>query len=58
MAAPEVARFLASLATGRVSASTQNQAFSALLFLYREVLEGGVLNRSVRGVRSPLDGLL
>jgi integrase len=39
MGAAEVAGFLGSLATaGRVSASTQNQAFSALLFLYREVL--------------------
>jgi integrase len=36
---PEVTRFLSSLAVeGRVSASTQNQAFSALLFLYREVM--------------------
>jgi len=39
MGAPEVARYLGHLATqGQVSASTQNQAFSALLFLYREVL--------------------
>jgi len=36
---PEVERFLSHLATeGRVSASTQNQALAALLFLYREVL--------------------
>ena len=36
MGAPEVSRFLSALATqGRVSASTQNQAFSALLFLYQ-----------------------
>ena len=35
----EVAAFLSSLATtGRVAASTQNQALSALLFLYRDVL--------------------
>jgi integron integrase len=40
MGAPEVEAFLTDLAvTGRVSASTQNQALSALLFLYREVLE-------------------
>jgi integron integrase len=39
MGAPEVADYLAHLASRRnVSASTQNQAFSALLFLYREVL--------------------
>ena len=35
----EVARFLSSLAEkSRVSASTQNQAFNALLFLFKEVL--------------------
>ena len=40
LGAPEVTRFLTSLAVeGRVAASTQNQALSALLFLYREVLE-------------------
>jgi integron integrase len=39
MGAPEVTAFLGSLAThGRVSASTQNQALAALLFLYKEVL--------------------
>jgi integron integrase len=40
MGADEVREFLTYLATkGRVAASTQNQAFSALLFLYREVLK-------------------
>jgi len=40
MGAPEVARFLSSLAVeGKVAASTQNQALSALLFLYRYVLQ-------------------
>lgn len=39
MGAPEVEAFLTHLAVeGRVAASTQNQALSALLFLYREVL--------------------
>ncbi len=39
MGAPEIRSFLAYLATERnVSASTQNQALSAILFLYREVL--------------------
>ena len=39
-AAPEISRFLTSLAVDRkVAASTQNQALSALLFLYRAVLE-------------------
>lgn len=40
MGATEIEAFLTHLAVkGRVSASTQNQAKSALLFLYREVLE-------------------
>ena len=40
MGAEEVTRFLSSLAVdGQVAASTQNQALSALLFLYRDVLE-------------------
>lgn len=40
MGAEEIRDFLSDLATrGRVSASTQNQARSALLFLYRVVLE-------------------
>ena len=40
MGAAEVEAFLSDLAVnGGVSSSTQNQALSALLFLYREVLE-------------------
>ena len=40
MGAPEVTRFLTALAVhGKVAGSTQNQALSALLFLYRRVLE-------------------
>lgn len=40
MGAVEIERFLTSLAVhGKVAASTQNQALSALLFLYRQVLE-------------------
>jgi len=39
MGAPEVSRFLSALAVERkVSASTQNQALAALLFLYGQVL--------------------
>ncbi len=39
MGAPEVEAFLTDLAViGKASASTQTQALSALLFLYREVL--------------------
>jgi integron integrase len=40
MGAAEITRFLSALAIERnVAASTQNQALSALLFLYKEVLE-------------------
>ena len=40
MSAPDVARYLTHLAVERhVSASTQNQALAAILFLYRQVLE-------------------
>jgi len=39
MGRPEIERFLTSLAVhSRVSASTQNQALGALMFLYRDVL--------------------
>ncbi len=39
MGAPEVEAFLTHLAVaGNVAAATQNQALSALLFLYRDVL--------------------
>lgn len=40
MGAPEIEQFLTSLAVEQnVSASTQNQALSAILFLYRQVLD-------------------
>jgi integron integrase len=43
LGAPDVSAFLSSLAvTEHVSASTQNQALAALLFLYREVLHQSV----------------
>lgn len=54
MGAPEISRFLSSLATERhVSASTQNQALAALIFLYRDVLKAnlGPLNNLVRAKR-------
>jgi integron integrase len=60
MGAPEIARFLTSMAVRmRVSASTQNQAFSALLFLYRDVLGRELLGlesvtRAKRPVRLPV----
>jgi len=40
MGEQEISAFLSHLAINRhVSASTQNQAFSALLFLYQQVLD-------------------
>ena len=40
MGEPEVSKFLSHLAVeGKVSASTQNQALSAILFLYQAVLK-------------------
>jgi integron integrase len=60
MGAVEVGRFLSDLAvTHRVAASTQNQAFNALLFLYREVLhldwgQLGEVERAKRPERLPV----
>jgi len=60
MSGPEVERFLTHLATERkVTASTQNQALSAILFLYREALEIDLpwldgLVRAKRPVRVPV----
>lgn len=54
MGAPEINDFLSHLAVDRnVSASTQNQALSAILFLYREVLGDEVpwLSNLVRAAR-------
>jgi integron integrase len=60
LGSPAVTTFLSDLAVRRqVSISTQNQAFSALLFLYREVLRQQVrgldeIIRAKRAVRVPL----
>lgn len=60
MGAPELTSYLSSLAVdGNVAASTQNQALSALLFLYREVLDQEVpwlddVVRARRPVRLPI----
>ena len=54
MGEAEIGQFLSSLATdGRVSASTQNQALNALLFLYKEVLSKtiGLVEGVVRAKR-------
>src|SRR5438105_12495569 len=60
MGAEEVTEFLTDLATnGKVAAATQNQAMSALLFLYREVLNQKIewlenVERAKRPVRQPV----
>jgi len=60
MGPAEITRFLSALATERnVSASTQNQALAALLFLYRDVLDRDVpwldeLVRARRPTRLPV----
>ena len=52
MGSEEVNAFLTHLAVeGQVSPSSQNQALSALLFLYRELLEGVI--RAKRRPRLP-----
>src|SRR5437868_14730995 len=66
MGAPEINEFLSHLAVDRnVSASTQNQALCAILFLYREVLGEDVpwmddliraQRRQVRKVIGRMDG--
>jgi integron integrase len=60
MGEKELTHFLSSLATDKgISASTQNQAMSAILFLYRDVLDrklewmGGII-RARRPARLPL----
>jgi integron integrase len=56
MAEPEVREFLSSLAVDRnVAASTQNQAFAALLFLYKNVIERplGELGHGVERAKVP-----
>ncbi|MCY7277679.1 MAG: phage integrase N-terminal SAM-like domain-containing protein, partial [Phormidesmis sp. CAN_BIN44] len=55
MGTPEIEAFLTHLAvTNKVSASTQNQALSALIFLYRQVLRLELDSRidAVRAKRS------
>jgi integrase len=60
MAEAEVTEFLTYLAReGRVAASTQNQALSALLFLYKQVLKQEIgwldgVERAKRPVRLPV----
>src|SRR5512140_1298908 len=54
MGAPEIQEFLTHLATQRgVAASTQNQALSAVLFLYREVLHKDIESIPLPSAKRP-----
>jgi|SRR5688572_22095109 site-specific recombinase XerD len=54
MGAPEIQAFLTHLSTERtVAASTQNQALSAILFRYREVLHKEIESVLLSGVKRP-----
>lgn len=54
MGAAEIQAFLTDLAvTGKVAASTQNQALAALLFLYRDVLQREIGNIDAIRARRP-----
>lgn len=54
MAEPEIEAFLTHLAVNRkVASSTQNQAFSALLFLYRDVLGIELMNLNATRSKKP-----
>jgi len=53
MAKPQIEQFLTHLAVEkRVSPTTQNQAFSALLFLYREVLGVDISDWNIQALRA------
>jgi hypothetical protein len=53
MGNPEIEAFLTHLAvTGNVAASTQNQAFSAILFLYRSVLNIKAEELQINAIRA------
>ncbi len=53
MGKPEIEQFLTWLATEKkVSPTTQNQAFSAILFLYREVLGVDMSDQNIQALRA------
>ncbi|MFK8011472.1 MAG: integron integrase [Marinicellaceae bacterium] len=53
MGKPEIEKYLSYLATHRdVSATTQNQAFNALLFLYNQVLNISLKDENINALRA------
>jgi len=53
MGKAEIETFLSHLAVDRnVAASTQNQAFNGLLFLYNQVLDLSLVNQNINALRA------
>ena len=53
MGVPEIEAFLTHLAVeGNVAGSTQNQAFNAILFLYRNVLNISLEGAEIDAIRA------
>ena len=48
----EIEQFLTSLAQNKVSSTTQNQAFNALMFLYNQVLNISMKNQNIQALRA------
>ena len=57
MGVPEIDAFLTHLAVeGNVAGSTQNQAFNAILFLYRNVLNISLEGAEIDAIRAHKKG--
>jgi len=48
----EIEQFLTSLAHNKVSSTTQNQAFNALMFLYNQVLDISMKDENIQSLRA------
>ena len=48
----EIEQFLTSLAHSKVSSTTQNQAFNALMFLYNQVLDISMKDQNIQALRA------
>lgn len=48
----EIEQFLTSLANSKVSSTTQNQAFNALMFLYNQVLDISMKDQNIQALRA------
>lgn len=52
MGKPEIEAFLTTLANDGVAATTQNQAFNALMFLYNQVLDVSMKDENMQALRA------